>query len=191
MDNCIRLRCLSPFHYRYIFVDTKDYASIRLFADADIGVSHVKEMMKRGSPYRLIVCYIRKKDLDKFQNALEKLRNNVLLMGYRDYDKVCGELKEAEALLSGSKKNEAEKVRKQETYYLIYDRILGKEEEGKYYIFKDNQWVPDVESVIMDHLMGYDPSEPSDSPYGIGCTDIMNEIREIAPEKAAEFMGGD
>ena len=99
MDNCVRLRCRSPFHYRYIFLDTKDYASIRLFAEVDIGVSHVKEMMKKGSPYRLIICSIRKKDHDKFREALKKLRNNVLLLGYRDYDKVCEDLKEVELIL--------------------------------------------------------------------------------------------
>ena len=76
-----------------------------------------------------------------------------------------------------------------EKYYLIYDHILGKEEDGRYFVYKDKQWVPDNECLIMDHLMGYDPGEPPDSPYGSGCTDIMNEIKEIPFEKAMELMG--
>ncbi len=107
MDNCIRVRCFSPFHYRFIFVDTKDYVSIRVFAAADIGVSHVRELIKRGSPYRLIVCHVRKKDLDKFREALGKLRNNLMILGYRDYDEVCTELKEAETVLSDRNKYRA------------------------------------------------------------------------------------
>ncbi len=188
MNNCIRIRCLSPFHYRFIFVDTKDFVFVRLLSGADICVSHVKEMMKRGSPYRLLVCNVRKKDLDKFSEILKSLRNNILILGYRDYDVVCSKLKEAESILSGRKKREA-KVRKNVKFFLIYDRILGKEENGRYFLYKNKQWILDGENVIIDHLMGYDPSESSDSPYGIGCTDIMNGIKEISDEKATELIG--
>ena len=189
MNNYIRVGCFSPFHHRFIFVDTKDYVSIRLLAAADIGVSHVKEMMKRGSPYRLIVCHVRKKDLDKFYEVLKKLRNRILILGYKDYDKVCDDLKEAESILSARRKREEMKMEKNTKYYLLYDHLLGKEEYGEYFIYKDKQWISDNENIIMDHLMGYDPGEPSDSPYGIGCTDIMDEIKEITLEKAMELMG--
>ncbi|MBE5850306.1 MAG: hypothetical protein E7298_09135 [Lachnospiraceae bacterium] len=189
MDNFIRVRCFSPFHHRYIFVDTKDYVSIRLFAAADIGVSHIKEMLKRGSPYRLIVCHVRKKDLDKFYDALGKLRNNVMILGYKDYDKVCEKLKEGELILSGRKEREKKKMEKNTRFYLLYDHLLGKEEGGQFFLYKDKAWIPDHEHMIMDHLTGYDPSEPPDSPYGIYCTDIMEEIKEISPEKAMEMMG--
>ena len=188
MDNCIRLRCLSPFHHKYIFVDTKDHASMRLFAEAGIGVSYVKEMMKRGSPYGLIVCHVRKRDLDKFNDALIKLRNNILLLGYNDYDKICMKLNEAEVVLSGKKNRKSVKVDKNTKFYLIYDHILGKEEDGRYFLYKNKQWMPDSEYMIMDHLMGYDPGELSDSPYGIYCTDIMEEIKEISYKKAVEIM---
>ena len=53
-------------------------------------------------------------------------------------------------------------------YYLIFDNLLGKKEDGKYYLYGENGWERDDNSVIMDHLMGYDPSEPPGSPYGIG-----------------------
>ena len=46
------------------------------------------------------------------------------------------------------------------TYYLIRDSVVGKKESGRYYIFRNGQWEPDNKSMIMDRLVGYDPSEP-------------------------------
>ena len=51
------------------------------------------------------------------------------------------------------------------TYYLILERQVGKREDGKYYLFKDGKWEVDTENAIKDRLVGYDPSEPIDSPY--------------------------
>ena len=77
------------------------------------------------------------------------------------------------------------------TYYLILKRTVGKQEEnGSYYIFRDGEWQLDSENEIFERLIGYDPSEPPGSPYGIGCTDILNEIEEISREKAMELTGG-
>ena len=75
------------------------------------------------------------------------------------------------------------------TYYLILERIVGKQENGVYYIFEDGEWQIDRRCMIMDRLMGYDPSEPPGSPYGIGNLSIMEEIEEITCEKAMELIG--
>ena len=74
-------------------------------------------------------------------------------------------------------------------YYLIYDRLVGKREIYSDYhaddwLFRDGKWVPDAGYVIMDHLVGYDPSEPEDSPYRFGSTDVLMEMDEISEEKA-------
>lgn len=75
-------------------------------------------------------------------------------------------------------------------YYLILERTVGKQEEnGWYYIFKNGEWQWDANNEIFERLIGYDPSEPPDSPYGIGCTDILDEIEEISHEKAMELTG--
>ena len=77
------------------------------------------------------------------------------------------------------------------TYYLILNRKVGKQEEnGSYYIFRNGEWHLDSDNEIFDWLIGYDPSEPPDSPYRIGCLDILNEIEEISYEKAMELTGG-
>ena len=93
MDNCVMVRCRSPFHYRFVFIDTREYVSARIFVEKGIKVSRIREMVRRDSPFRLIICSIRKKDLEKFEQALEIIRNRVLLLGYRDYETICDELK--------------------------------------------------------------------------------------------------
>ena len=75
-------------------------------------------------------------------------------------------------------------------YYLIFNTLVGKKENGDYYLYGENGWVRDTESVISDHLIGYDPSEPSGSPYGIGNGSIMADIEEIPYDQAMEKIGG-
>ena len=75
-------------------------------------------------------------------------------------------------------------------YYLILGRRLGIKDGGKYFILRGGAWEEDNNNEIMDRLMGYDPSEPPGSPYGIGNTSIMNEIEEISYEQASVLSGG-
>ena len=74
------------------------------------------------------------------------------------------------------------------TYYLILNRQLGKEEDGKYYLYTNGSWVPDTKSTILGRLMGFDPSEPADSPYAMGNMDIMDTIELITEHQALQFI---
>ncbi len=74
------------------------------------------------------------------------------------------------------------------TYYLILNRQLGKEEDGKYYLFEDGTWVPDSKCTSMDRLMGFDPNEPKGSPYAMGNMDIMDTIEVITEHQARELI---
>jgi len=74
------------------------------------------------------------------------------------------------------------------TYYLILNKQLGKEEDGKYYLYTNGNWVPDTKSTILGRLMGFDPSEPADSPYAMGNMDIMDTIEPITEQQAIEFI---
>lgn len=76
------------------------------------------------------------------------------------------------------------------TYYLILDEIIGKREGYDDYIFRDNGWVPDTRMMITRRLYGIDFSEPEDSPYAAGNTDIMDELEEISEEAALRLMAG-
>lgn len=74
------------------------------------------------------------------------------------------------------------------TYYLILSNQLGKEDDGKYYLYTNGSWVPDTKSTILGRLMGFDPSEPADSPYAMGNMDIMDTIKPITEHQAIEFI---
>lgn len=74
------------------------------------------------------------------------------------------------------------------TYYLILNKQLGKEEDGKYYLYTNGSWVPDTKSTILGRLMGFDPGEPADSPYAMGNMDIMDTIEPITEQQAIEFI---
>ena len=79
-------------------------------------------------------------------------------------------------------------------YYLIRNRIIGKREKDSEcfdYLYKDGEWVPDKDCVIMDHLVGYDPHEPADSPYIFGNLSIMEKIEEISYEEAMDRIRKD
>ncbi len=74
------------------------------------------------------------------------------------------------------------------TYYLILSKLLGKEEDGKYYLYTNGSWVPDTKSTILGRLMGFDPSEPANSPYAMGNMDIMDTIEPITEQQALQFI---
>lgn len=78
------------------------------------------------------------------------------------------------------------------TYYLLWERTVAKREQNEKlcedYIFRDGKWVSDKDRIVMDHLVGFDPSEPEDSPYRIGSTDVLMEMAEISEKDAIEIM---
>ena len=93
MDNYLKLRCFSPAHEKYIYLDTGDFLSADLMTKAGVFQRRVRVMAKKNSPYRLIICKIRKKDEPRFLSALEELRNKALILGYQDYDSMCEKLR--------------------------------------------------------------------------------------------------
>ena len=74
----------------------------------------------------------------------------------------------------------------------MWGKQLGKREgigrEQKDYLFENGEWKPDVMNVIMDHLAGYDPSEPICSTERFGNKGILDDIEEITEEDAKELM---
>ena len=75
------------------------------------------------------------------------------------------------------------------TYYRIIPlNLIGRKTESGYELYRNGQWEQDKEHLISDRLMGYDPSEPPGSPYGIGNTEIMREIETISLEEAETYI---
>ena len=49
-------------------------------------------MASTDSPYCIIFCKVLKRDAQKFEDALGKLKDKMLLLGHRDYVDVCNEV---------------------------------------------------------------------------------------------------
>jgi hypothetical protein len=73
------------------------------------------------------------------------------------------------------------------TYYLVRGKTVAKKDNGTAYLYELGAgWVRDTGHIVSDRLIGYDPYEPSDSPYKIGNTSIMDEIEVITEGEALE-----
>ena len=58
----------------------------------------------------------------------------------------------------------------------------------EFYDKNTKSWIPDDSCIFSDRLMGYDSSEPKDSPYKIGDTSELEKIREITEEEAIKLI---
>ena len=77
-------------------------------------------------------------------------------------------------------------------YYLLKDSedsgLVTKGYSFYHWIYYDFEWHKDTENIVNDKLIGYNPSEPGDSPYAIGNTSVMDEIEKISYEEAMETL---
>lgn len=94
--NYLQIETRLLFSRVFLFVDTKDHGFEQIMENRRIRLRQVREFIKSDSPFRLILCKVRKKDVDSFCESLEQVRNKALLMGYRDYDDICEWLHECE-----------------------------------------------------------------------------------------------
>ena len=92
MNNCIKIKKPSLFYSEYAFVDAKEYLSKSLFNREKIQVWCDSEYERDDTDYKVIFCKVRKKDENRFLNAISQLDNKMKLWGHNDYDAFCGEL---------------------------------------------------------------------------------------------------
>ncbi len=88
-ENFLRMRKFSLRHEYYCFVDSDEYLADGLFVKNRVRVDFKREFAKAGDTYRLIYCRTRKKDRERFLDALEQLKNKMLLCGHSDYGEFC------------------------------------------------------------------------------------------------------
>ena len=72
-----------------MIIDVPEYLADSLFIQEQVRVDFGSEYGKRGSPYIMIFCKVRKRDEGRFLQALDNLGNKMLLMGYTDYREFC------------------------------------------------------------------------------------------------------
>lgn len=92
MKNFWEMGDISLFTITYVYVDHNSYLADTLFAQRKIVMKFKEEMAKHDSPYCIIFCKVLKRDAQKFEEALEILKAKMLLLGYRDYVDVYGEI---------------------------------------------------------------------------------------------------
>ena len=108
MKNYWRMKVCSIFSVPYAYVDHSSYQADRLFVQNKVRMKFKGEYAKAESPYCIVFCKVRKKDAERFEEALEKLKNKMLLLGYRDYSDVCKEIaKMIEEGMKAREKSEA------------------------------------------------------------------------------------
>lgn len=112
MKNYWKMKCLSIFSVLYAYVDHSSYQADRLFVQDKVRIKYKREYAKEDSPYRIIFCKVGKKDTARLEEALDKMKNNMLLLGYRDYSDFCSEItKMIEEGMKAGEKSETSPIR--------------------------------------------------------------------------------
>jgi hypothetical protein len=92
-ENYWKLDDMSILTIPYVYVDHFKYLADNLFGERKVKIKWQEELEKKDSPYRVIFCRVRKRDAAGFEEALEKLKDKMLILGHRDYPEVCNEVR--------------------------------------------------------------------------------------------------
>lgn len=92
MKNFWEISSFSPFTKLYAYVDHNSYLADSIFAQNKVSMKFKKEMTKRDSQFCIIFCKVPKRDIERFEESLAKLKDKMILLGYNDYDGVCNEI---------------------------------------------------------------------------------------------------
>ena len=83
IKNCLHCRT-TLFGYEFIYFDLLVPLSPEMLKGEKINFS-IKRAIKKGEPFALYACRIRKKDVDSFLNVMERLESRILLSGHSSY----------------------------------------------------------------------------------------------------------
>ena len=92
MKNYWRMSDFSIFSVHYAYVDHGSYLAEQLFEQNKITMKFKGEMVREDSSYHIVFCKVLKRHTTKFEEALGKLKDKMLLLGYTDYSKTCVEI---------------------------------------------------------------------------------------------------
>lgn len=90
--NYWKMSDFSLFAVPYAYVDHSSYLADQLFVQNKITMKFKGEMVKDGSSYCIVFCKVLKRDVARFEEALERLKDKMLLLGHKDYPDACGEI---------------------------------------------------------------------------------------------------
>ena len=92
MKNYWKMSDFSLFAVPYAYVDHSSYLADQLFVQNKITMKFKGEMVKDGSAYCIVLCKVLKRDVARFEEALERLKDKMLLLGHKDYPDACGKI---------------------------------------------------------------------------------------------------
>ena len=75
----------SLWYAYFLFFDTTSHLADQLFIRHKVRAQFESEYAREGSPYRAILCRVRKRDVPEFLAAVEELKKKMLLCGHLDY----------------------------------------------------------------------------------------------------------
>ena len=84
-----KLSRFSFFYDYFAFLDAELYAADQLFVKHKVTVYFKREYGKQGTPYRIILCKVRKRDAGRFREAMAELPDKLQLLGHDDYLDGC------------------------------------------------------------------------------------------------------
>lgn len=90
IDRCyLHLQRFSLLYRYFAVIDTSDYDADQLFSKHQVKVRFGKEYTHPDTQYRIIFCKVRRRDEQRFLNALQELPNKMQLCGHADYPAFC------------------------------------------------------------------------------------------------------
>lgn len=91
-QNFWKLEGSTLFTIPYVYVDHRSMFAKQRFEQEKLHVRFTGEMYKPDTPYCIVFCKVRKKDMKRFEQVLEGLTDRMLLLGHADYENVCEEI---------------------------------------------------------------------------------------------------
>ena len=83
------------FRYQYFaLIDTADHLADQLFIKHKVRVWFDEEYSRDDTPFCVIICRCRKRDVVVFMAAARELTNKMLLCGHPDYPAFCDDLRQ-------------------------------------------------------------------------------------------------
>lgn len=92
--NYITLRGGTPGFVEFMFIDTPEYLGDQcLIAEKTVGHFRRGEYRHEKFPgYCMVLCKVRKKNVEKMKAAMDRLCDKMLVLGHTDYLQVCDEV---------------------------------------------------------------------------------------------------
>lgn len=89
--NYIELSNPRPFSKLFLYVDTyPNYVADMIFEDLGIHCKILTEYSNSLYPcYHVIIISVKKKDIEKFKLAMEKVKRKMLILGNKDYEEIA------------------------------------------------------------------------------------------------------